>query len=183
MTWVDLLPLALIVIYGGLGLFTGVLRRVIGLVALYIGCIAATGMGLQAASIIQQASPTETPDARIYGFFGLLLVVLVAVDGAAQLAHRQIQIEAIVWNRISGVLVGLLTAVMLSVVVVYELQAAAHPSGSGQLAGTQAQIRAAVDGSKIAVPLVNSLGRPIIAVFQPALPFDPHQYFSRGIVS
>ncbi|HEV2216778.1 MAG TPA: CvpA family protein [Candidatus Dormibacteraeota bacterium] len=183
MTWVDILPLALIVIYGVLGLFTGVLRRVIGLIAVYIGCIAATGMGLQAANIIQQASTTELPDARIYGFFGLLLVVLLAVDGAAQLAHRQIQIEAIVWNRVSGVLVGILTAVLLSVVVTYELQAAGHPSGGGQLAGTQAQIRAAVDGSKIAVPLVNSLGRPIIAVFQPALPFDPHQYFSRGIVS
>lgn len=183
MTWVDILPLVLIIIYGALGLFTGVLRRVIGLIAVYIGCIAATGMGLQAANIIEQASTTELPDARIYGFFGLLLIVLLAVDGAAQLAHRQIQIEAIVWNRVSGVLVGVLTAVLLSVVVTYELQAAGHPSGSGQLAGTQAQIRAAVDGSKIAVPLVNSLGRPIIAVFQPALPFDPHQYFSRGIVS
>ena len=183
MTWVDVLPIALIVIYGTLGLFTGVLRRIIGLIALYIGFIAATGMGLQAANIIQQASTMETPDARIYGFFGLLLVVLVAIDGAAQLAHRQIQIEAIVWNRVSGVIIGVITALLLSVVVTYELQAAGHPSGSGQLAGTQAQIRAAVDGSRIAVPLVNSIGRPIIAVFQPALPFDPHQYFSRGPVS
>src|SRR5439155_363475 len=83
--------------------------------------------------------------------------------GAAQLAHRQIQIEAIVWNRVTGVLVGVLTAVLLSVVVTYELQAAGHPSGSGQLAGTQAQIRAAVDGSRIAVPLVNAIGRPIVA--------------------
>lgn len=183
MTWVDLLPVVLIVVYTVLGLFTGVLRRVIGLIALYIGFIAATGMGLQAANIIQQASSTETPDARIYGFFGLLLVVLLFIDGAAQLAHRQIQIEAIVWNRVSGVLVGLVTAVLLSVVVIYELEAAGHPSGSGQLAGTQAEIRAAVDGSRFAVPLVNSIGRPIVAVFQPALPFDPHQYFSRGPVS
>ena len=183
MSWVDLLPVALIVVYAALGLFTGVLRRVIGLIALYIGCIAATGMGLQAANIIQQASTLETPDARIYGFFGLLVVVLLAVDGAAQLAHRQIQIEAIVWNRVSGVIVGVITAVLLSVVVTYELEAAGHPSGSGQLAGTQAQIRAAVDASRFAVPLVNSLGRPIIAIFQPALPFDPHQYFSRGPVS
>jgi uncharacterized membrane protein required for colicin V production len=183
LSWVDLLPVALIVVYAALGLFTGVLRRVIGLIALYIGCIAATGMGLQAANIIQQASTLETPDARIYGFFGLLVVVLLAVDGAAQLAHRQIQIEAIVWNRVSGVIVGVITAVLLSVVVTYELEAAGHPSGSGQLAGTQAQIRAAVDASRFAVPLVNSLGRPIIAIFQPALPFDPHQYFSRGPVS
>jgi Colicin V production protein len=182
-TWVDALPIALIVIYGSLGLLTGVLRRIIGLLAIYIGFIAATGMGLQAANIIQQGSTVETPDARIYGFFGLLLIVLIGIDGAAQLAHRQIQVEAVVWNRVSGVVVGVFTAVLLSVIVIYELQAAGHPSGSGQLAGTQGEIRAAVDGSRFAVPLVNSIGRPIVALFQPALPFDPHQYFSRGPVS
>jgi uncharacterized membrane protein required for colicin V production len=183
LSWVDVLPIVLIIVYAVLGYFTGVLRRIIGLIAIYIACIAATGMGLQAGNIVQQASTLETPDARIYGFFGLLLVVLVAIDGAAQLAHRQIQIEAIVWNRLSGVIVGIITALLLSVVVVYELEAAGHPSGSGQIAGSQADIRKAVDASRFAVPLVNSLGRPIIAVFQPALPFDPHQYFSRGPVS
>src|SRR5258708_26494274 len=105
MTWVDILPIALIVIYGALGLFTGVLRRIIGLLAIYIGFIAATGMGLQAANIIQQASATEVPDAPIYGFFGLLLIVLVGIDGAAQLSHRQIQLQAIVWYRVSRVVI------------------------------------------------------------------------------
>ena len=141
MTWVDVLPIVLIVVYAVLGYFTGVLRRIIGLIAIYVACIAATGMGLQAGNIIQQASTLDTPDARIYGFFGLLLVVIVAIDGAAQLAHRQIQIEAIVWNRLSGVIVGIITALLLSVVVVYELQAAGHPSGSAPLAGSQADIR------------------------------------------
>ena len=183
MTWVDVLPIALLVIYGVLGYFTGVLRRIIGLIALYIACIAATGMGLQAGSLIQQASTIETPDARIYGFFGLMLVVLVAIDGAAQLAHRQIQIEAIVWNRLSGVIIGIITAILLSVVVTYELEAAGSPSGSGQLACTQAQIHNAVRDSKFMVPIVKAVGSPIVAVFQPALPFDPHQYFSRGPVS
>lgn len=183
MNWIDLLPFVLVLVYGVLGFLTGVLRRIITLVGLYIACIAATGMGLQAGNIIQQASTVELPDARIYGFFGLLLVVLVAIDGAAQLAHRQIQVEAIVWNRLSGVIVGVVTALLLSVVVVYELEAAGNPSGSGQLAGAQAQIKAAVDGSRFAVPIVNKIGSPIIAVFQPALPFDRHQYFSRGPVS
>ena len=183
MTWVDVIPIVLILIYGILGFFTGVLRRIVALVGLYIACIAATGMGLQAGNLIQQASTIETPDARIYGFFGLMLVVLLAVDGAAQLANRQIQIEAIVWNRLSGVIVGIVCGLLLSVVVTYELEAAGSPSGSGQLAGTQAQIHNAVRDSKIVVPIVKAIGSPIIAVFQPALPFDPHQYFSRGPVS
>ena len=182
MTWIDILPIVLVLVYGVLGYFTGVLRRIIGLIALYIACIAATGMGIQAGSLIQQASTMETPDARIYGFFGLMLVVLVAIDGAAQLAHRQIQIEAIVWNRLSGVIIGIITALLLSVVVTYEFEAAGSPSGTGQLAGAQAQIHDAVRDSKLAVPIVKAVGSPIIAVFQPALPFDPHQYFSRGPV-
>lgn len=183
MTWIDVIPIVLVLVYALLGYFTGVLRRIIGLIGLYVACIAATGMGLQAGGLLQQATPLETPDARIYGFFGLLLIVIVAIDGAAQLLHRQIQIEAIVWNQLSGVIVGVITALLLSIVVVYELQAAGSPSGSGALGGTQAQIHNAVLKSKFAVPIEKAIGSPIIAVFQPALPFDPHQYFSRGPVS
>ncbi len=183
MTWIDVLPIVLIIAYAILGYFTGVVRRIIGLLSLWVAGIAATGMGLQAGSLIQQAFGTETPDARIYGFFGLLLVVIIAIDGAAQLAHRQVQIEAIVWNRLSGVIVGIITALLLSIIAVYELEAAGNPSGGGTLAGTQSQIHDTVASSHIVVPVVNAIDRPIIAIFQPVLPADPHQYFSRGPVT
>lgn len=183
MTWLDVLPIVLIIGYGVLGYFTGVLRRGIGLIALYVGFLAATGMGLQAANILQQATSLETPDARIYGFFGLLVGVLILIEGAAQLANAQIQIAAIVWNRLSGVLVGVLTAVLLSVILVYELQAAGNPSGGGTPDDLQAQVHDTVKASRLAVPLMNSVYKPIVAIFQPVLPADPHQYFSRGPVS
>ena len=80
-------------------------------------------------------------------------------------------------------IVGILTAVLLSIVVVFEFEAAATPSGGGEIAGTQAFIRDAVNGSHIVVPFVNLIDKPIIAVFQPVLPGDPHQYFSRGPVT
>jgi uncharacterized membrane protein required for colicin V production len=182
-TWIEIFPVILIIGYAVLGYFTGVLRRLISLLSLYVACIAATGMGLQAGGLIQQATGAETPDARIFGFFGILVVVLIGIDGAAQLAHKQIQIEAIVWNRLSGVIVGILTALLLSIVVVYELEAAASPSGGGEIAGAQAAIRDTVNSSKVVVPFVNLIDRPIIAVFQPVLPGDPHQYFSRGPVT
>ena len=70
MTLIDALPIVLIIAYAALGYFTGVLRRIIGLLSLYVACIAATGMGLQAGGLIQQATGAETPDARIFGFFG-----------------------------------------------------------------------------------------------------------------
>ncbi len=183
MTWLDVLPVVILVVYVALGYFTGVLRRGIGLIALYVGLLAATGMGLQAGNLLQQAANLEVPDSRIIGFFSILTVVLVLIDGAAQLAQAQIRIEAVYFNRATGVLLGALTAVLLSVVVVYEFEAAGNPSGNSQLSGIQAQIHDTVKDSKIMVPLVNSIDKPIIAVFQPVLPSDPNQYFSRGPVT
>jgi hypothetical protein len=183
MTWIDIITIVLIIGYGVLGYFTGVLRRLIGLVALYAGFIAATNMGLQAGGILQQTSPIATPDSRIYGFFGILVAVLVVIDGAAQLAHSQIQIQAIVFNRVSGVIIGVLTAFLLSILVTTELIAAGNPIGGGSLDGMQQGVRDAVNGSHFAVPLAKALGRPIVAIFQPVLPGDPQIYFSNGVVN
>ncbi|HLZ94219.1 MAG TPA: CvpA family protein [Candidatus Dormibacteraeota bacterium] len=183
MSWLDVLPILLIAIYAVLGYFFGVLRRGIGVVALYVAFLAATGMGLQAGNILQQATSLETPDARIFGFFGLLFIVLILVEGAAQLANAQIQITAIVWNRMSGLILGILTGILLSVLVVYEFQAAGSPSGGGALDDNQARIHDSVQASHIAVPIVNAIYKPVVAIFQPVLPSDPHQYFSRGPVS
>jgi uncharacterized membrane protein required for colicin V production len=183
MTWLDVLPILLLILYGALGYFTGLLRRGIGLVALYVAFLAATGMGLQAGSILNQAAAFETPDARIVGFFGILVAVLILIDGAAQLAHAQIRIEAVYWNRAMGVGLGLITAFLFSVLIVYLFEAAGNPSGGGQLSGLQAQIHDTVKSSRLIVPLVNNIDKPIIAIFTPVLPNDPNQYFSRGPVS
>src|SRR6266446_7016558 len=169
MTWVDAIPFLFIIGYGVLGYFTGLIRRLISLIALYISFVAATNMGLQAGGIIQQTSSTSTPDARIYGFFGIVFVVMIVLDGAGQLAHSQIQLEAIVFNRVSGAVVGVLTGLILSVVPVYVQQEAAKPIGASERDG--------VNHSRIAVPLTRAIERPIIAIFQPVLPADPQIYF------
>src|SRR5579872_3490340 len=127
MTWVDILPILLVIGYGVAGFFTGLIRRFIGLAALFIAVWAATNMGLQAGGILQQSSNFEVPDGRIYGFFGIIAAVLLIVEVATQIAHRQIQIQAVFLNRTIGVLLGLLTASLLSIVVVYELGAAGNP--------------------------------------------------------
>jgi hypothetical protein len=182
-TSIDLVPIVLIIGYGVLGYFTGVLRRMIALLSVYLAFVAATNMGLQAGSIMQQSSTVETADARIIGFFGIALIVLVLIDGAAQLAHSQIQIQAVVLNKATGVIVGVITGVVLSVIVVHELEAAASPFGGGQLDQFQARIRDNVQGSRIAVPMVKAIGSPIIVLFQPVLPNDPQTYFGPGPVS
>ena len=183
MTWVDLFPLVLLVVYGIGGLFSGLIRRFIGLAALFVAVWAATSMGLQAGGILQQTSNFEVADGRIYGFFGIIFAVLIIVEVATQIAHKQIQIQAIILNRTLGAALGLLTAILLSVVLVYELGAAAEPIGGGQLDALQINIRDAVHHSLYMTSLVNAAGKPIIALFQPLLPNDPQIYFGPNPLS
>ncbi|MGH7763218.1 MAG: CvpA family protein [Candidatus Dormibacteraceae bacterium] len=183
MTWIDLLPIVTIVVYGIGGYFTGVVRRVIGLVALYVACWAASNMGQQASGILQQSSNFETADARIYGFFGIIVAVLLIVEVATQLAHSQIQIPALVLNRTLGAVFGVITGVLVSVIVVYELIAAANPFGGPQLDQMQQHLRDSINGSAFAVSVVRKVGGPIVGLFQPVLPTDPQIYFGPGPVN
>jgi uncharacterized membrane protein required for colicin V production len=180
--WLDVLAIALVIAYAGLGFFSGIVRRLVGIVGVYVSFLAATNMGLQAGQLLQQSSNLETPDARIYGFFGIVIAVIVVVEGAAQMAHGAIQIEAIVLNRVLGVLVGLVTAVLLSVVITYEMEGAGNPFGGGALDVLQQRIRDTVQGSNVAVPAVKSIGKPIVSIFEPVLPADSRIYFSSGLV-
>ena len=183
MSWVDILPILLLIVYAVGGFFSGLIRRFIGLVALFVAVWAATNMGLQAGGILQQTSNFEIPDARIYGFFGIIVFVLLIVEVATQLAHSQIQIPAVVLNRTLGTIIGALTAILLSVVVVYELEQASNPVGGAQLDQFQQGIRDSLHHSLFMVSLVNAIDRPVIALFQPLLPDDPQVYFGPGPVN
>lgn len=183
MTWIDVFPIVLLIAYGVGGFFSGLIRRFIGLVAVFIAFWAATNMGLQAGAILQQTSSFEVPDGRIYGFFGIVVAVLLIVEAATQLAHSQIQIQAVVLNRTLGVVLGVMTAIVLSVVLVYELELAANPIGGSSLDATQQSLRDSVRHSAFMVNLVNAVDRPIIAVFAPLLPSDAQVYFGPGPIN
>jgi uncharacterized membrane protein required for colicin V production len=183
LTWVDVFPILLLIAYGVGGYFSGLIRRFIGLAALFIAVWAATNMGLQAGAILQQTSSVnEVSDGRIYGFFGLIIAILLLVEVATQIAHKQIQIQAVVLNRTLGMALGLLTAILLSVVVVSSLGVAANPIGGAQLDSVQVNIRDAVRNSLFMVKLVNAIDRPVLALFSPLLPPDPQIYFGPGQV-
>jgi len=183
MTWIDWLVIGLVLVYTVGGFFTGVIRRLIGLVAMYLGLLAATNMGLQAGLILEQSSNFAKADGRIYGFFGILVAILVIVEAATQLAHSQIQIPALLFNNAFGAILGLITGVALSVIFVYELGAAGNPFGGSQLDPLQQHIRDAYNGSHIAVPIVHQIQKPIISLFAPALPLDPQIYFGPSPVN
>src|SRR4030088_2830468 len=118
---------------------------------MYAAFWAATLMGLQAGGILQQTSNFDTPDARIWGFFGLVVAILIIVEGATQLAHSQIQIPALALNRSLGVAVGLITGIILTVVCVYVLGAAANPIAACHLSPSEQRIRSASHGSQTVV--------------------------------
>ena len=184
MTWVDIFPILLLIAYGVGGFFSGLIRRFIGLAALFVAVWAATNMGLQAGAILQQTSSvSEVSDGRIYGFFGMIAVILLLVEVATQIAHKQIQIQAVVLNRTLGTAIGLFTAILLSEVVVYELAAAGNPIGGSVLDSLQVNVRDAVQHSLFVTKLVNATDRPIIALFQPLLPGDPQIYFGPNPIS
>ena len=183
MTLVDIVPILLILAYAGGGFFSGLIRRFIGLIALFVAVWAATNMGVQAGGILQQTSSFEIADGRIYGFFGIIVAVLLIVEVATQLAHSQIQIPAVVLNRTLGTAVGVFTAILLSYVVIYELGAAANPIGGAQLDPLQQWVRGQIQQSLFMVNLVNATDRPVLALFQPLLPGDPQQYFSSNPVN
>jgi uncharacterized membrane protein required for colicin V production len=183
MTSIDWLVIGLLVVYTVGGFFTGVIRRLIGLVALYLGLLAATNMGQQAGGILQQSSNFDLADAKIYGFFGILTAILVIAELATQLAHSQIQIPALLFNNALGAIAGLVTAVLLSVVLVYELGAAGNPFGGSQLDPLQQKIRDAYQGSHVVVPIVHQVQRPIINIFAGALPDDPQIFFGPSPVN
>ena len=184
MTWVDVFPILLLIGYTGGGYFSGLIRRFIGLAALFIAVWAATNMGQQAGAILQQTSSVnEIADGRIYGFFGLIAAILILVEVATQIAHKQIQIQAVVLNRTLGTALGVLTAILLSVMVVYELGAAANPIGGSELDAVQQGVRDAVHNSLYMTSLTNAIDKPIIALFQPLLPGDPQIYFGPNPVN
>ena len=184
MSWIDILPIVLVIVYGVGGFFSGIIRRLIGLAALFVATWAATNMGLQAGGILQQTSNfPQISDARIYGFFGIMVAVLAVVEVATQLAHSNLQLPALVLNRTLGAIVGVMTAVFLSVVVVFELGAAANPIGGAQLDALQLSLRDAIHHSLFMVNLVNTAGKPIIALFSPLLPGDPQIYFGPNPVN
>lgn len=183
MTWIDIFPVVLLIAYGVGGYFSGFVRRFIGLAALFIACWAGTNMGLQAGGILQQSSNFETADARIYGFFGIVVAMLIIVEVATQVAHRQVQIPAIVLNRTLGVALGVLTAILFSVIVITELEAAANPLGGGQLTSVELGLRTALHDSLFMVRISDAIHKPIIDIFSPVLPGDPQVYFGPGPVS
>jgi uncharacterized membrane protein required for colicin V production len=178
LTLLDLGAVLLFVVYAALGWFTGTIRRVIGLVAVYIALLVATFMGQQGGDVVMQSQPgMPVPDARLvaWGFF--LVLMLLVFEGAATAVHSQLQLAVVAVNKAVGVVVGLVTALVLITALVYMLAGFAKPSGR-QPDQLQITIRDAVVNSGIGFPLARAAGGYILPLLNAALPRDSQAYFT-----
>jgi uncharacterized membrane protein required for colicin V production len=176
---IDLAILVLILAYAAFGYWTGVIRRVVGFVAVYVGYLAATNAAPTAANVILQAfGGWALPDAITAGYFLVLLIVIVVIEVMAALVHNRLQLAAILFDRQTGALVGAITAVLGVTVALYLLNGSTLPP-AGSPDGNQITIQDTIRKATLAPALYRGpIGRPTILIFYPVIPTDPNTYFN-----
>ncbi len=174
----DLVIIGLIVVYAGLGYWTGVIRRVIGFAALYLGFFAATASAPTAASVVLQALPSwAVPDALMLGYFLVVAIILVVVEVMASFYHGHLQLAAVLVDRGSGAVVGVATALVGASLTLTLLLGASQPV-EGSPDGAQISVHDAIRKAVLGPPLSDSLGSIAKLVFAPVIPRDPATYFN-----
>ncbi len=179
MTVFDLVFIGLVVVYVLLSVVTGLVRRVIGITTVYLASVVATFMGPQGGAIYQQAvAATPTPDATLIGWLFFFFLIVVVVEFMATLVHQSLQLSVVALNRLTGVVVGLVTATVVTVVLFFMLAGFAQPLGGGDhLDSLQISARDSLTRSTIGFPVVRASGPTILPLLQAALPRDPKEYF------
>lgn len=177
MTWFDLLVVVLVGVYALVGYGTGLIRRVIGFVALYAGIFVATYVGHAGVKVFRQGFPfLEVADARIYLFLGTLVLIVFIIEVVATLYHQEVQVSLVAVNHLSGALVGAVTGFAAAVLLWIVLGAAAAPAG-GSLTSAEVQIRGQLSGSFFG-PKIGRAAQDITeATFSPVLPHNLDTYF------
>lgn len=173
----DILILAVIVGYAIFGYLTGLVRRVVGFLGLYLGYFIATSIDPTAANVTLQAVSWTVSDALIAGYFGVMIAVVLVVELFGTLYHRQIQIAAVVLDRLTGMVIGVATGVLGAAVALTLLAGAAQPT-EGSPDGAQIQIGDAIRKSAVAQIMLTTLGKTATVIFAPAIPASPGAYFS-----
>ena len=175
---IDLGILVLIALYGAFGYWTGVIRRVVGFVALYLGFLAATNAGPTAANVILQAfAGWAIPDAITVGYFLVLVLIVVVLEVMAAFVHQRLQLAAILFDKSTGAILGAVTGLFAATVSLYLLVGGAQPP-QGSPTGNQINTLDTIRKATLAPALVRTLGRPAIILFFPVIPTDPNTYFN-----
>ena len=177
-TWFDVFLIVVILAYALVGYGTGLIRRVLGFVGLYLGVFVATYVGHAGVGVLRQADGfIQVSDAKIYLFFGGLLVIVLLVEVVSSLYHQEVQVSLVAVNHGTGALVGAITGYIAVVLCWILLGAAAAPLG-GSLTSTQVHIRDQVKGSYLGPKILQPVVGAVEVTFRPVIPHDLDTYFN-----
>ena len=175
---IALVIIVITLLYFGLGYWTGIVRRAIGVIGLFLAFFVATASGPTAATVVLQVYPTMTlPDAFMLGYFVVVAGVLVIVEVLASFYHGQVQLSAILVDKGSGAVVGAISALVGISVAPWLLLGASLPR-QGSPDGTQIQVHDAITRSILAPLLAGPVAAVTKVVFSPVIPNDPESYFN-----
>lgn len=178
MTLVDLVGALIVLVYLVLGWTSGTIRRVLGLIIVYVAMLAGSSMGAPGGDIYTQWYPGAPPqDARLFGWMFFFLLMLVALEAAALAIHNRLQLAVVALNKTVGVLVGLLTALVV-VIGLFYMTAGYGRANVNEASKLQAGTRDALSQSQLVLPLVRFAGPPILPALSGALPRDSQAYFT-----
>ena len=179
MSVLDLVVALLFLGYGLLGYWSGLARRVLGLILIILAAEVATQGGQPGGVILRQAWPDlNLPDARALSWLLIFVLITALVEVLMFLVRDRLKVTVVAFDKLTGVLVGLLSAVALTVIAVVMLGGLANPiGGSTQMDQTQLWARSTLDDSGPAYALGERLGPNLGLLVKAALPQDPGIYF------
>ena len=175
----DIIVVAVVAAYAVLGYFSGLVRRMIGVIGLFVGFGVATAMTPLASNVWLQANPSwSIPDSRMLIYVVIMVFLVIVVEGFAVAYHSKLQISFVLLDKASGVIVGAVVALLAITTLLYLLFAASVPIGSAP-DGPQIQVNTAIrTDSRLAPALFRSVGPFSVILFRPVTPLDPGPYFS-----
>jgi uncharacterized membrane protein required for colicin V production len=179
---IDIITLVYVLINAGLGFRYGLFRRFIHIGAFYLGMLLAQALSPGVSELLNfQQGPY--PVAAHFGLYlGIVLIMVVVFEGLMfGFADALAAMNALLFDRFFGLVVGILAAVFEMAVVVYLFQyMATTPIQSG---GSQPAIVNYFVG-QLDTPTprgLNQLRPYVIVLYQPVLPSEPTRYFAKTI--
>ena len=178
MTVLDVIAIVFVLVYMFVGWYTGTIRRVLGLIGVYLAMLVATNMGQQGAGIYLQYSPTTpVPDARLFGWLFFFFLLTIVFEGAATAVHAQIQLAVVALNNGIGLVIGIITALVV-VTGLFYMTAGYAKAATNTPSGLQITIRDELANSHLVLPLMKATASPILPLLSAALPRDSQAYFA-----
>lgn len=178
---IDVLIIVAVLALGVGGYFSGIVRRVVGLVAIAAGLFLATHLTYTAAAVWVQAFPTSSfPDALTLCYFAIALVVWIVFEVFGFLLHRHLQVSFVALDHVTGALLGALTALVAVTITAHLLIRSTSPTGFSSPDAFQFRINQALLESRLASGLDSLAGSSVATLLSPFVPGEPAQYFNNA---